>query len=474
MSLHRRTSNAKPEADIYASRAADQPIPKLSLPEHGIGSDAAFALVRDELAFDGNSRQNLATFCQTWVEDEVHRLMNQAIDKNMVDRDEYPATAELERRCVHMLAELWHAPNAAEPTGCSTVGSSEAAMLGGLAMKRRWQARQRAAGKPADRPNLVTGPVQICWHKFARYFDVELREMPMADGRLGLTSDAVVSRVDENTIGVVPTLGVTFTGRYDPVAAIASVLDIIEAERGFDIPIHVDAASGGFLAPFIAPDLMWDFRLPRVRSINASGHKFGLAPLGVGWVLWRDKTDLPDKLVFHVNYLGGDMPDFALNFSRPGGQVIAQYYLLIRLGRDGYRAVQQQAYDVARYLASSLAVLGPFDMLFDGSPECGIPAICWTLRKNIRSPFSLFDLSDRLRMHGWQIAAYTLPPDLQETAVMRALVRHGFTRDMADRLLGDVRDALNWFEKHPMQHPSGADEGSSDPHGGVHPRKGGI
>lgn len=347
-------------------------------------------------------------------------------------------------------------------------------MLGGLAMKRRWQARQRAAGKPADRPNLVTGPVQICWHKFARYFDVELREMPMADGRLGLTSDAVVSRVDENTIGVVPTLGVTFTGRYDPVAAIASVLDIIEAEQGFDIPIHVDAASGGFLAPFIAPDLMWDFRLPRVRSINASGHKFGLAPLGVGWVLWRDKTDLPDELVFHVNYLGGDMPDFALNFSRPGGQVIAQYYLLIRLGRDGYRAVQQQAYDVARYLASSLAVLGPFDMLFDGSPECGIPAICWTLRKNIRSPFSLFDLSDRLRMHGWQVAAYTLPPDLQETAVMRALVRHGFTRDMADRLLGDVRDALNWFEKHPMQHPSGADEGSSDPHGGVHPRKGGT
>ncbi len=469
MPLHSRTSDARPEADVYTTRAADQAIPKLSLPDHGIRPDAAFALVRDELAFDGNARQNLATFCQTWLEDEVHRLMDQAIDKNMVDRDEYPASAELERRCVHMLAGLWHAPDAAAPTGCSTVGSSEAAMLGGLAMKRRWQARRRAEGKPTDRPNLVTGPVQICWHKFARYFDVEMREMPMAEGRLGLTPDAVAAMVDENTIGVVPTLGVTFTGQYEPVAAIAAVLDRIEAERGLDIPIHVDAASGGFLAPFIAPDLVWDFRLPRVRSINASGHKFGLAPLGVGWVLWRDKAELPDELVFHVNYLGGNMPDFALNFSRPGGQVIAQYYLLIRLGRDGYRAVQQQAYDVARHLAASLAALGPFDILFDGNPERGIPAVCWTLKPDAERPFSLFDLSDRLRVQGWQVAAYTLPPDLQAKAVMRALVRHGFTRDMADHLLDDLQNALAWFGKHPMERPSGADEGSSDPHGGVHP-----
>lgn len=470
MPLHRRRLNAEPETDIYASRDADQPIPKLSLPDRGIPSDVAFALVRDELAFDGNARQNLATFCQTWLEDEVHHLMDQAIDKNMVDRDEYPATAELERRCVHMLAGLWHAPDAAETTGCSTVGSSEAAMLGGIAMKRRWQARQRAAGRPMHRPNLITGPVQICWHKFARYFDVELREMPMAGGRLELTPDSVAAMVDENTIGVVATLGVTLTGRYEPVAAIAGALDTIQAEQGLDIPIHVDAASGGFLAPFSASDLLWDFRLPRVRSINASGHKFGLAPLGVGWVLWRSKTDLPDELVFHVNYLGGEMPDFALNFSRPGGQVIAQYYLLIRLGHDGYRAVQQQAYSVAQHLASSLAAMGPFELLFDGNPQHGIPAICWTLKPDRSRPFSLFDLSDRLRIRGWQVAAYTLPPDLQEMVVMRALVRHGFTRDMADHLLDDVRNALGWFEKHPMQRPSGANEGSSDPHGGVHPK----
>jgi glutamate decarboxylase len=468
MPLHRtaRRHEAR-DADIYATRAAEQPIPKLRMPSNGIRPDAALGLVCDELAFDGNSRQNLATFCQTWLEDEVHRLMDKAIDKNLVDRDEYPATAELERRCIHMIAELWHSPGG-DATGCSTVGSSEAAMLGGLAMKQRWQARQRAAGKPTDRPNLVTGPVQICWHKFARYFDVELREVPMAAGRLGLTPDTVEATIDANTIGVVPTLGVTFTGCYEPVAAIASMLDRVLQARGLDVPIHVDAASGGFLAPFTAPDLPWDFRLPRVKSISASGHKFGLAPLGVGWVLWRDQAQLPEELVFHVNYLGGNMPDFALNFSRPGGQVITQYYLFIRLGREGYRAIQQLAYDVAGYLAAAVAKLGPFEILFDGNKQHGIPAVCWTLRRGEGARFSLFDLSDRLRMQGWQVAAYTLPPDLQAMPVMRALVRHGFSRDMADRLIEDVRKALDYFVQHPMEQPSGADDGSSDPHSGVH------
>lgn len=470
MPLHHR-AGARPdaEADVYATRAMDRPAPRLRMPQHGIPPDAAYSIVRDELGLDGNARQNLATFCQTWVEDEVHRLMDLSIDKNLVDRDEYPATAELERRCVHMIADLWHAPRGGEAVGCSTVGSSEAAMLGGLAMKRRWRAWRAARGQPADRPNLVTGPVQVCWHKFARYFDVELREVPLARGRLGLTPAEALARVDENTIGVVPTLGVTFTGRYEPVAGIADALDRLERERGLDVPIHVDAASGGFLAPFAAPDLLWDFRLPRVRSINASGHKFGLAPLGVGWVLWRGKKDLPDDLVFWVNYLGGNMPDFALNFSRPGGQVASQYYLMLRLGRDGYRGVQQACYDTARHLASALAALGPFEILFDGDRTQGIPAVCWTLKPGAGAGFSLFDLSDRLRMRGWQVAAYTLVPDLQDVAVMRALVRHGFSRDMADRLIGDVRDALGYFRAHPMATPTDATEGASDPHGGVHP-----
>jgi glutamate decarboxylase len=325
-----------PDADIFGTEAADVAVPKYRMPEHGMRPDVAHALVRDELFLDGNARQNLATFCQTWLDPEVHQLMDLSIDKNMIDKDEYPATAELENRCVHILADLWNSPKAADTIGCSTTGSSEASMLGGLALKWKWRERMRALGKPVDKPNIVTGPVQVCWHKFARYFDVELREIPLERRRLGMTPDEVIKRVDQNTIAVMPTFGVTFTCQYEPVAEVAAALDALARGKHLDIPVHVDAASGGFTAPFMEPDLIWDFRIPRVRSINASGHKYGLAPLGVGWVVWRDRSDLPEELIFNVNYLGGNMPTFALNFSRPGGQIISQYYLFLRLGREGY------------------------------------------------------------------------------------------------------------------------------------------
>lgn len=324
MALHARHSLGDRANDSLVSPTdLSVNIPKYRFPACEHEADAVYSLVHDELMLDGNSRQNLATFCQTWVEPEVHRLMNECLDKNMIDKDEYPQTAELEARCVHMIADLWNAPDEMNTIGCSTTGSSEAAMLGGMAMKHRWEARQRSAGKPTEKPNLITGPVQVCWHKFARYWDIELREIPLASDRLMMTPEEVVKRCDENTIGVVPTLGVTFVCSYEPVQAVARALDQFQQEQGIDIPIHVDAASGGFLAPFCAPELVWDFRIPRVKSINSSGHKFGLSPLGVGWILWREESDLPDELVFWVNYLGGNMRDFALNFSRPGGRSFA-------------------------------------------------------------------------------------------------------------------------------------------------------
>jgi glutamate decarboxylase len=382
----------------------------------------------------------------------------------MIDKDEYPATAEIENRCVHILAHLWNSPSAATTIGCSTTGSSEAAMLAGLALKWKWRKRRALAGKPSDKPNLITGPVQVCWHKFARYFDVELREVPLERDRLTMTPADVLARVDENTIGVVPTLGVTFTCQYEPVAQIAEALDTLERERGLDVPIHVDAASGGFLAPFVQPDLLWDFRLPRVHSINTSGHKFGLAPLGVGWVIWREAKDLPGDLVFHVNYLGGDMPTFALNFSRPGGQVIAQYYLMLRLGMDGYRRIHQGCYDTAQHLARRIEKVGPFRVLYDGDSRNGIPAVSWTMRDDAHAGYSLFDLSDRLRSRGWQIAAYTMVPNIEDMAVMRILVRHGFSLDLADAVLDDIRRSLEYFKAHPISKPMTAAEGAAHDH----------
>ena len=301
-------------------------------------------------------------------------------------------------------------------------------MLGGLAMKRRWQAKRKAAGQPPSQPNLVTGPVQICWHKFTRYWDVEHREIPMEPGRLLMTPEEVIRRCDENTIGVVPTLGVTFTGQYEPVQAVSAALDQYERSTGSSIPIHVDAASGGFLAPFCAPELLWDFRLSRVKSINTSGHKFGLSPLGVGWVIWRDHADLPEEMIFWVNYLGGNMGDIALNFSRPGGQAVCKYYNFVRLGKEGYRKIHTACYKTAQYIASEIHKIGLFEVIYGGDMNGGIPALCWTIKAGTNPGFSLYDLSDRLRSRGWQVPAYKLPANCRATTVQRVLVRHGVTR----------------------------------------------
>ena len=420
--------------------------------------------VLDELLLDGNSRQNLATFCQTWTEPEVHRLLDECIDKNMIDKDEYPQTAEIEGRCVHMIADLWNSPDPLNSIGCSTTGSSEAAMLGGMAMKWRWREKRRAAGKPADRPNLVTGPVQVCWHKFARYWDVELREIPMEKDRLLMTPEEVIARCDENTIGVVPTLGVTFNGRYEPVKAVSDALDQLQATSGLDIPIHVDGASGGFLAPFCASGLEWDFRLPRVKSINSSGHKFGLAPLGCGWILWREKGDLPQDLIFDVNYLGGSMPTFALNFSRPGGQIIAQYYNFVRLGREGYTKLHSSCYRTAQYIAAEIPTLGPFEMMFSGDPADGIPAVCWRLPEGVNPGYSLYDLADRLRMRGWQVPAYSMPANRQDLVVQRILVRTGVSRDLAGLLMGDMKTAIDYLTRRPPSEPTSGHESTSFAH----------
>lgn len=451
MALHMLNKSVSSGSDdVFASRGLSRPGEKFKFPRREDDPADVYQLVHDELMIDGNSRLNLATFCTTWADRNIHRLMDEAIDKNMIDKDEYPQTAEIEMRCVHMLADLWNSPEAAKTMGCSTTGSSEAAMLGGMAMKRRWLNKLTAAGKkPSGKPNLITGPVQICWHKFARYWDVEIREIPMTHDRYFSSPDEVLKRCDENTIGVVATLGTTFTLDYEPVEEIAKALDKLEKNTGLDIPIHVDGASGGFLAPFIRPELKWDFRIPRVKSINSSGHKFGLSPLGVGWVLWREAKDLPEDLIFYVNYLGGNMPTFALNFSRPAGQIIAQYYNFLRLGREGYAKIQRQCYKAAEFFAGKLRSTGVFDIISDGSR--GVPGVCWKLKKDAKVNFNLYDLADHLRYRGWQVPAYSLPPDCEDVVIQRILVRHGVSEDLLEFLFNDIETALAYFAGHPRR-----------------------
>ncbi len=448
MSVFERMKKTSVVESVFASRSSEIELPKYKMPKDESDPRVILEMIKDELYLDGNARQNLATFCQTYEEKELREIMDLCINKNMIDKDEYPQTAAIEERCVNILGELWRAPVEKNIVGTSTVGSSEACMLGGLAMLYRWRAKRKKEGKPYDKPNLVSGPVQVCWEKFTRYWDIEHREVPMEKDCYKMTEEGMLKYVDENTIGVVTTLGLTFTGEYEDVHELCKALDKLEKEKGLNLDIHVDGASGGFLAPFCAPELHWDFRNERVKSISTSGHKFGLAPLGCGWVLWRDKEDLPEELIFHVNYLGGDMPVFQLNFSRPAGQIVSQYYQFLRLGHEGYRKIQSNCYKTAKYLVKEIEKFGIFEIIYNGDPKKGIPALTWKLKDDASVNFNLYDFADRLRSRGWQVPAYSLPANAQNIVVQRILVRQGVGLDLASLLVEDFKRTLEFFETH--------------------------
>ncbi len=442
---HNRTIN------LPMQSSGDIEMPIDALAADGVGAEDAYEMIRSELLLDGQAQLNLATFVTTWMPSLAGRLMAETADKNMIDKDEYPQTAAIEARCVNILADLWSSPEAENATGCSTTGSSEAAMLAGMALKWRWRARREKAGKPADRPNLVMGAnVQVCWEKFCRYWEVEPRLVPMEGETYHLTAERAVAHCDENTIGVVAILGSTFDGSYEPVKEIAAALDELESEQGLDVPMHVDAASGGFVAPFLAPELEWDFRIPRVQSINASGHKYGLVYPGVGWAVWRDRDALPRELVFDVNYLGGHMPTFSLNFSRPGSEVLAQYFMFMSLGHSGYTELMRDLQRTATHVSAAIAELGPYRLISDGSE---LPVFAFTLDPSITN-YTVFDISERLRERGWLVPAYTFPANRQDLSVLRIVVRAGMHQEMGDQLVADLKqktDALQSLDG-PLPH----------------------
>jgi glutamate decarboxylase len=418
------------------------------VPDEAMEPQAAYRFIHDELMLDGSSRLNLATFVTTWMDPEAEKLMAETFDKNMIDKDEYPATAAIEQRCVCMVADLFHAEDLRDDdpysaVGVSTIGSSEAVMLAGLAMKWRWRQRLGGDGRKGRTPNLVMGSnVQVVWEKFCRYFDVEPRYLPMEDGRYVITAEQVLDHVDQDTIAVVAILGTTYTGELEPIGEICAALDTLAADGGVDVPVHVDAASGGFVVPFLHPDLVWDFRLPRVVSINVSGHKYGLTYPGIGFVVWRNAEHLPEELVFRVNYLGGDMPTFTLNFSRPGNQVVGQYYNFLRLGRGGYAQVMQSLSQTARWLGDELRDSEHFELISDGS---AIPVVSFRLKGD--PGYTEFDISQTLRSYGWQVPAYTMPEGAEDVTVLRVVVREGFSADLARALRDDMVTVLKHLDE---------------------------
>jgi glutamate decarboxylase len=430
----------------YAGRSFSHEVPKYRLPKQGMSADVAYQLVHDELNLDGNPALNLASFVTSWMEPQADRLATETLNKNLIDQDEYPQTEVVHERVVSMIGRLFHAPVGEQPTGTATIGSSEAIMLAMLAHKRSWQRRREAAGLPADRPNMVMGAdVHTCWEKFARYFEVEARVAPMEENRYTIAAEQVQPLLDERTIAVAGLLGTTFTGQMDDLASIDAMLARVESERGWHIPLHIDAASGGFIVPFSQPDLEWDFRLPRVRSINVSNHKFGLVYPGMGTVVFRDRSDLPEELVFHINYLGGDMPNYSLNFSRPSNSVVLQYFNFLRLGHAGYREIVANVLSNAQALASKLGTIDGLELLNDGST---FPIVALRA-SDPDGPLDLNELSHRLREHGWIVPAYTLPPKAEHITVLRMVVKENFSRDMVDMLAHDVHEAVHSLKAGP-------------------------
>ena len=425
----------------YGNRFVVNEVPSTDFPDAGMPAPEAMRLIAEDLTLEGNPQRNLATFVTTWMEPEAQRVIAENLHRNFIDHAEYPRTAEIEQRCIRMLADLFHAPG--ETTGARTQGSSEAIMLGALSLKWNWRKRREAAGKPVDRPNLVFGgDVHVVWEKFCRYFDVEPRIVPLQEHRYTIGPDDVEPHVDENTIGVAAVLGTTFTGQSDDIPGINALLAGLEGD-GLHVPLHVDAASGGFVWPFLYPDSEWDFRLSHVHSINVSGHKFGLVYPGVGWLIFRGRQDLNEDLVFNENYLGKTDATFTLNFSTGSAMVLAQYYNVIRLGREGYKYVMDMMQQNARVLAEHLAGSGDFELI--GMDEEQLPLVAFRLAEP-RS-YNEFDIAWQLSAErGWMVPAYTLPPNAQHVTLMRALVKETLTREMVDTLAGDIARACQTLD----------------------------
>lgn len=448
-----KEARATAETAVYGSEEMLAPAPTEFIPQHKTTPEIAYRMVKDETYSQTQPRLNLATFVTTYMDDYATKLMNDAINVNFIDETEYPRVAVMCGRCINILANLWHTPEKnAWKTGAVGIGSSEACMLGGVAAWLRWRAKRRMEGKPYDKPNLVmSAAFQIVWEKFCQLWQIEMRTVPISLEHPTLDAEAALKLCDENTICIVPIAGVTWTGLNDDVEALDRALDRYNRNTGHDIPIHVDAASGGFILPFTAPDEKWDFRLKWVCSISTSGHKFGLVYPGLGWVVWRDKSYLPEEMSFSVNYLGANITQVGLNFSRPAAQILGQYYNFIRLGFDGYREVQQNSMNITKYCHEEI---GKMPCFRNYAANVVNPLFIWYMDPEYdrNAKWTLYDLQAALQRSGWMVPAYTLPKSLDEVVVMRVVARQGMSRDMADMLLGDIRSAVAEFEK--LEYPT--------------------
>ena len=441
------------ESPVFGSSQMREPAPSQYIPENRTSSEIAYQIVKDETFPQTQPRLNLATFVTTYMDDYGTRLMNEAIGINFIDETEYPRVAVMCGRCINMVANMWNSPEQAEwKAGAVGIGSSEACMLGGVSAWLRWRKRRKDQGKPYDKPNLVMSTAyQVVWEKFCQLWQIEMRTVPITHEHPTLDIEQAINMCDENTICIVPIAGVTWTGMNDDIEGLNKALDKYNSKTGYDIPIHVDAASGGFILPFINPRKKWDFRLKWVISISTSGHKYGLVYPGLGWVIWRDKKYLPDEMSFSVNYLGANVTQVGLNFSRPAAQILGQYYNFLHLGMEGYKEIHSNSMAIAQYCHDQI---GKIDCFENYAETLDNPLFIWRLKPEYdkKAKWTLYDLQDKLMQSGWMVPAYSMPKNIEDMVVMRIVVRQGMSRDMADMLIADIKSAVAELEK--LQYPT--------------------
>lgn len=440
-------------SNVFATDVMLNPAPTDRIPDGPTTPQVAYQMVKDETFPQTQPRLNLATFVTTYMDEYATRLMNETINVNYIDETEYPRVALMAQKCVNIIANLWNTPEASKwKTGAVGIGSSEACMLGGVSAWLRWRDRRKAQNKAYDKPNFViSSAFQVVWEKFSQLWQIEMRTVPLTKEHPTLDPAEAMKLCDENTICIVPITGVTWTGMNDDVETLDKMVTDYNKRTGNELCIHVDAASGGFIMPFLYPEVKWDFRLNNVLSISTSGHKFGLVYPGLGWTIWRDKKYLPSDMSFSVNYLGADITQVGLNFSRPGAQILGQYYQFIRLGFQGYKTIQQNCMDITKYLHEEIGKMPQFQ---NYSKEVVNPLFIWMLKPEYDkvSNWTLYDLQYKLQQNGWMVPAYTLPMNMENTVVMRIVCRQGFSRDMADMLLNDIRMAVQELDK--LEYPT--------------------
>jgi glutamate decarboxylase len=429
----------------YGGRYTDHKLPKYKIPNNSSDPRCVYQVIKDELSLDGTPTLNMATFLTTWMEPEANQLLLDTAGKNYADMNCYPQTFEIQNRCVAMLAQLFNSQEEHDVTGTYCVGSTEGCMLGGLAMKKIWQKKRKEKGLDHYHPNIIMcSTVQVAWKKFAAFFDVEPRYVNISHDRFVIDTEEACKLVDENTIGIVMMLGSTYTGHFEPIEEMNNALLKLNGEKGFDVAVHVDAASGGFVAPFLYPDLLWDFRLPMVRSINVSGHKYGLTYPGAGWVLWRESKHLPKELIFELQYLGGTEETYTINFSRPSSQAVLQYYNFLRLGRDGYTKIIQNCKDNAEFLTKKLNEIGIFNIL--STEETSLPLVAFKLNDNIQD-YTVYDLSAKLKENGWIVPAYNMAEGAEDINILRVVVKEQFSKDLGVKLIHALKEAIKFYEE---------------------------